>query len=54
MSDFLNVVMLVGAAVGSMAFGVLAGFWIFRAGFALMHQRIEAPAAATPATETAV
>lgn len=54
MSNFLNVVMLVSAAVGSMAFGVLAAFWIFRAGFALMHPRTEAPAAATPATEAAV
>jgi len=31
--------MLVCASVGSMAFGVLMAYWIFRAGFALMKPR---------------
>jgi len=37
MADLLNLIMLVCAAVGSMAFGVLAAYAIFRAGFALMR-----------------
>lgn len=37
MTDFMNLVMLVCAAMGSMAFGVLAAYWIFRVGFALMR-----------------
>jgi hypothetical protein len=36
MSDLLNLVMLICAAVGSMAFGVLAAYGIFRIGFGLM------------------
>jgi hypothetical protein len=36
MTDFLNLGMLVCAAVGSMAFGILAAYGILRAGFALM------------------
>ena len=39
MADALNLVMLVCAAVGSMAFGVLAAYGIFRVGFALMRPR---------------
>ena len=39
MADLLNLIMLVCAAVGSMAFGVLAAYAIFRAGFALMRRR---------------
>jgi len=31
--------MLVCASIGSMAFGVLLAFWIFRVGFALMKPR---------------
>jgi hypothetical protein len=39
MADFLNLVMLVCAAVGSMAFGILAAYGLLRAGFALMRPR---------------
>jgi hypothetical protein len=39
MSDLLNVVMLVCATVGSMAFGVLAAYGIFRVSFAMMRPR---------------
>lgn len=37
MADLFNLVMLVGAAVGSMAFGVLAAYGIFRVCFAMMR-----------------
>jgi len=37
MTDVLNLAMLICAAVGSMAFGILAAYWILRAGFALMR-----------------
>lgn len=39
MADLLNLVMLVCASVGSMAFGVLAAYGILRIGFALMRPR---------------
>jgi hypothetical protein len=39
MADLLNVVMLVCATVGSMAFGVLVAYGVFRVGFAMMHPR---------------
>ena len=39
MADLLNIVMLVCATVGSMAFGVLAAYGIFRVGFAMMRPR---------------
>ncbi len=39
MVDALNLGMLVCASVGSMAFGVLAAYGIFRVGFALMRPR---------------
>ena len=39
MVDALNLAMLVCASVGSMAFGVLTAYGIFRAGFALMRPR---------------
>lgn len=35
----LDLLMLVCASIGSMAFGVLLAYWIFRAGFALMKPR---------------
>lgn len=48
MTDFINLVMLICAALGSMAFGVLAAYWIFRMGFALMRpQKKAAPAVKT-------
>jgi len=37
MSDLLNLVMLVAASTGSLAFGVLAAYGIFRVGFSLMR-----------------
>lgn len=37
MSDLLNLVMLIAASAGSLAFGVLAAYGIFRVGFALMR-----------------
>jgi uncharacterized protein (DUF2062 family) len=39
MSDLLNLAMLICASVGSMAFGVLAAYGIFRVGFAMMRPR---------------
>jgi hypothetical protein len=39
MADALNLVMLVCAAVGSMAFGVLTAYGLFRVGFMLMRPR---------------
>ena len=37
MTDLLNRVMLIAASAGSLAFGVLAAYGIFRVGFALMR-----------------
>lgn len=52
MADVLNLTMLACATVGSMAFGVLAAYGIFRIGFALM--RPQKPALAVkPRPETA-
>ncbi|MGA9587230.1 MAG: hypothetical protein WBQ95_17995 [Terracidiphilus sp.] len=39
MADAFNLVMLVCAAIGSMAFGVLVAYGVFRVGFALMRPR---------------
>ena len=39
MADTLNLIMLICASLGSMAFGVLAAYGIFRVGFALMRPR---------------
>jgi len=39
MADALNLGMLVCATVGSMAFGVLSAYGIFRVGFAMMRPR---------------
>ena len=39
MSDAFNLVMLVCAAVGAMAFGVLTAYGLFRVGFAMMRPR---------------
>jgi len=43
MADFFNIVMLVCAAVGSMAFGVLAAYGVFRVGFAMMRSQKTMP-----------
>jgi hypothetical protein len=39
MADAFNLVMLICAAIGSMAFGVLTAYGIFRVGFAMMRPR---------------
>ena len=54
MTDWINIVMLVCAAVGSMAFGVLAAYGVFRVGFALMRRRAAAPAAIQTQPEVAL
>jgi hypothetical protein len=53
MQDFINLVMLVCAALASMGLGVFAAFAIFKAGFALMswHTGQTTPAAVQPSTE---
>lgn len=39
MADAFNLVMLICAAVGSMAFGVLTAYAVFRFGFAMMRPK---------------
>jgi hypothetical protein len=39
MADLLNLVLLIVASIGSLAFGILAAYGILRAGFALMRPR---------------
>jgi hypothetical protein len=41
MSDLLSLTMLALAAIGAMAFGILAAYGILRAGFALMRPRTQ-------------
>jgi hypothetical protein len=56
MQDFVNLVMLVCAALASMGLGVFAAYAIFKAGFALMRWHTQQSAAAPavkPATEAA-
>lgn len=36
MTDLLNLMMLIGAAAGSLAFGVLAAYGVFRIAFGMM------------------
>lgn len=52
MADFINLMMLICAAVGSMAFGVLTAYGIFRVGFALMRPQGQ-PARVKATQETA-
>jgi hypothetical protein len=40
MTDILNLVMLVGASAGSMAFGVLTAYGVFRMAFGLMKPQL--------------
>jgi hypothetical protein len=47
MADMLNLVMLVCASAGSLAFGVLAAYGILRLGCALMKPRERQPVAKT-------
>lgn len=44
MADILNLLMLICASVGSMAFGVLGAYGIFRVAFALMRPQRQRPA----------
>lgn len=44
MADLMNLLMLICASVGSMAFGVLAAYGIFRVAFALMRPQRRRPA----------
>jgi ABC-type glycerol-3-phosphate transport system permease component len=52
MSDLFNLVMLVCATVGSMAFGVLAAYAVFWLAFALMRPRSQ-QVAVKPQSEVA-
>jgi hypothetical protein len=52
MTDLLNLVMLICATVGSMAFGVLAAYGIFRIAFALMRPPVK-PVPVKPQAEAA-
>ncbi|MGB7547426.1 MAG: hypothetical protein WBM14_06740 [Terracidiphilus sp.] len=52
MADLLDLTMLICASVGSMAFGVLAGYGILRAGFALLRPQ-RRPMAVKARPETA-
>ncbi len=54
MTDFMNLTMLVCAAIGSMALGVLAAYGIFKVGFALMRPRPAAPVAVKTQPEAAL
>jgi len=54
MTDLLNFGMLVGAGVGSMAFGVLAAYGIFRVGFTVMRPRPKPSVAVKTAPEAAL
>ncbi len=47
MADFLNLVMLICASVGSLALGILAAYGILRAGFSLMKPREQRAAVKT-------
>lgn len=54
MTNLLNFGMLMGAITGSMAFGVLSAYGIFRVGFTLMRPHRKPAAAVKPATEPAL
>jgi hypothetical protein len=53
MADALNLVMLIAASAGSLAFGVLAAYGIFRIGFAALRPQQRMPAAVKPQPEAA-
>jgi hypothetical protein len=53
MADWLNLAMLICAALGSMAFGILAAYAILRVGFALMRSQREPVAVKRPQPEPA-
>jgi hypothetical protein len=52
MSDLLNLVMLIAASAGSLAFGVLAAYGVFRVVFTLMRPQ-ERPAVVKTQPEAA-
>ena len=54
MVDSLNFLMLVCAIVGSMAFGVLSAYWLFKMAFALMRPRPRQAVAAKAVSEVAL
>jgi len=54
MTDAVNFVMLVAASIGSMAFGVLAAYWVLKAGFALMRPRRQSLMVKAPAREARI
>jgi hypothetical protein len=39
MADLLNLILLIVASIGSLAFGILAAYGVLRVGFALMRPR---------------
>ena len=47
MADLLNLVLLISASVGSLAFGILAAYGILRVAFAMMRLQVR------PAKESA-
>jgi hypothetical protein len=49
MTDWMNVTMLICAAIGAMAFGILLAYGILRTGFALMQPRKQTAAVKTGA-----
>ncbi len=55
MADLFNLVMLICAAVGSMVFGVIVAYGVFRIGFAAMRpKRRTAAVKAQPETARAL
>jgi len=52
MTNLLDLAMLIGAALGAMAFGILAAFGVLRVCFALMHPQ-RGHAAVKPQPEVA-
>ena len=53
MADLVNMVMLVGASAGSLAFGVLAAYGVVRAAFSMMRPHDERPTAVEAQPEVA-
>ena len=51
MANTMNLVMLIAASVGSLAFGVLAAYAIFRVGFAAMRPQRSLTAPVKPQPE---
>ncbi len=52
MADAMNMMMLILASIGAMAFSILAAYGILRVGFSLMRRQPR-PAPAKPQTEAA-